>query len=87
MAYFAPLPLIGRMLRAAHTQRFFWVDDVFITGVLTRAANVTLVNLKQNVIHILNRKPEQFAIKENFFLTRKQYRSYWFYVINYKLLE
>ncbi|KAK6054042.1 hypothetical protein COOONC_08453 [Cooperia oncophora] len=87
MTYFAPLPLIRRMLRAAYTQRFFWVDDVFITGVLTKAANVTLVNLNRDVILIRNRKPEEFAIRENFFLTRKQYRSFWFHVINYKLLE
>ncbi|KAK6055518.1 hypothetical protein COOONC_06978, partial [Cooperia oncophora] len=39
LVYFASLSLIRRLLSAAYSQRFFWIDDIFITGVLAKAAN------------------------------------------------
>ncbi|KAK6022260.1 hypothetical protein OSTOST_12049 [Ostertagia ostertagi] len=60
------------------------IDDIFITGVLTEAANVSIDG--SEAIKVFKRNPEVPEFKEQFFLTDKQYTSYWFHVINYKLL-
>ncbi|KAK5967779.1 Hexosyltransferase [Trichostrongylus colubriformis] len=46
--YVAPLIAVERIISVAHSQRFFWIDDVFITGVLREAANVSITDVRQN---------------------------------------
>ncbi|KAK5967371.1 Hexosyltransferase [Trichostrongylus colubriformis] len=44
--YLAPLTAVERIISVAHSQRFFWIDDVFITGVLREAANVSIAEVR-----------------------------------------
>ena len=38
LTYLLPMPIIGDMLSASKRTPFFWIDDVYITGLLTREA-------------------------------------------------
>ncbi|KAK5986764.1 Hexosyltransferase [Trichostrongylus colubriformis] len=46
--YLAPITVVERLISVAHSQRFFWIDDVFITGVLRKAANVSIAKARLN---------------------------------------
>ncbi|KAK6031013.1 hypothetical protein OSTOST_02841, partial [Ostertagia ostertagi] len=84
LVYFTSLAVVKRLLSSANSQRFFWIDDVFITGVLAKAVNVTIDDLSKKIA-ITSRVPQEPKWKEDFFLTEKKYSSYWFHVINYNL--
>ncbi|RCN49429.1 N-acetyllactosaminide 3-alpha-galactosyltransferase [Ancylostoma caninum] len=85
MIYIVSLSAIRRMLATVHLQKFFWIDDVFITGVLTEASNVTI----RNIVDIIGegvRYPEELYFREAFFAIRKEDSPYWFFVANHEAL-
>ncbi|XGW11944.1 hypothetical protein V3C99_012982, partial [Haemonchus contortus] len=78
--YLAPISAVKKLLNVAHLQRFFWIDDVLITGVLRRAANVGITNMDTisgDTQYPLNRPRKKIA-----FLTKKLYVRQWFFAIN-----
>ncbi|XP_071097481.1 beta-1,3-galactosyltransferase brn-like [Haliotis cracherodii] len=44
-AYLAPMSVIKRLYGASSSVRMYWIDDVYITGLLTLATNTTIVAL------------------------------------------
>ncbi|XP_037564529.1 beta-1,3-galactosyltransferase 1 [Dermacentor silvarum] len=46
-AYLMKASVLTLLEKATHNATFFWVDDVYATGLLTKAANVTLVNIRR----------------------------------------
>ncbi|EYC30666.1 hypothetical protein Y032_0004g1707 [Ancylostoma ceylanicum] len=60
------------------------IDDVFITGVLTNASNVTVKNFQG--ITQGRKTPARTSNKETFFSLNKEHIIYWFFTYNYKVL-
>ncbi|EYC34197.1 hypothetical protein Y032_0001g3 [Ancylostoma ceylanicum] len=85
MIYIVSLSAIKRMLATVHLQKFFWIDDVFITGVLTEASNVTIRNI-EDIIGEGLRYPEELYFREVFFAISKEHSPYWFFVANHEAL-
>ncbi|KAL6734235.1 hypothetical protein Aduo_004797 [Ancylostoma duodenale] len=85
MIYIVSLSAVRRMLATVHLQKFFWIDDVFITGVLTEASNVSV----RNIVDIIGegvRYPEEVYFREVFFAISKEDSPYWFFVANHQAL-
>ncbi|EYC23032.1 hypothetical protein Y032_0016g3085 [Ancylostoma ceylanicum] len=80
MMYITTLATIKRMLDVVYLQKFFWIDDVFITGVLTEASNVTVKRFKS--IDEWRRKVH----KETFFSVYKEDIMHWYRSYNYEVL-
>ncbi|XP_030372044.1 beta-1,3-galactosyltransferase 5 [Scaptodrosophila lebanonensis] len=43
--------VVERLYRAAQQSRYFWVDDVMITGVLAQRTNTTIISLKPYILY------------------------------------
>ncbi|EYC30667.1 hypothetical protein Y032_0004g1707 [Ancylostoma ceylanicum] len=84
LAYITSMAAIKSMLNVVHLQKFFWIDDVFITGVLTNASNVTVKNFQG--ITQGRKTPARTSNKETFFSLNKEHIIYWFFTYNYKVL-
>ncbi|RCN43177.1 N-acetyllactosaminide 3-alpha-galactosyltransferase [Ancylostoma caninum] len=81
LMYIASPATIRRMLDVVHLQRFFWIDDVFITGVLTDASNVTVKRFGG-----VNEKRKKRRDRETFFYLNKEDIMYWFLNYNQNVL-
>ncbi|KAK6059600.1 hypothetical protein COOONC_02772 [Cooperia oncophora] len=82
--YLVPVSVVNRMLSVVHLQRFFWIDDVFITGVLPKAANVSITNMDtlSGIVYYPKDSPDGKIA----FLTEKKYFRHWFFVVNHERL-
>ncbi|KAL6734114.1 hypothetical protein Aduo_004688 [Ancylostoma duodenale] len=80
MMYIASIAAIKRMLTVVHLQKFFWIDDVFITGVLTEASNVTVRHF--DAVNEEYKFPLDVNDGASFFSVYKKYFVYWFMVYN-----
>ncbi|RCN34679.1 N-acetyllactosaminide 3-alpha-galactosyltransferase [Ancylostoma caninum] len=84
MMYIASIAAIKRMLAVVYLQKFFWIDDVFITGVLTKASNITVRHL--DAVNEEYKFPLDVNDGASFFSVYKKYFVYWFMVYNQKTI-
>ncbi|KAK6053434.1 hypothetical protein COOONC_09060 [Cooperia oncophora] len=82
--YLASVSVVKRLLDVVHLQRFFWIDDVFITGVLVNAANISVTDM--NRLTLSEHDPRARLNGSVAFITGRQYFRHWFFAVNYETL-
>lgn len=77
MAYFMTKTTVSHLVQASHSVKFFWVDDIFITGYVAKQAKTRHVNTP-----FFMRDPDNFegfqSNKPMFSLTLRENTSTWF---------
>ncbi|XP_067661890.1 beta-1,3-galactosyltransferase 1-like [Haliotis asinina] len=69
-AYLAPMSVIQRLYEASASVRMYWIDDVYVTGLLTLATNTTIVGLTnmEAYKHIVKSPIPKFIMKKALFI-------------------
>ncbi|EPB70718.1 N-acetyllactosaminide 3-alpha-galactosyltransferase [Ancylostoma ceylanicum] len=70
VGYIAHKHAVLRMLDAVSQSEFFWVDDIFTTGVLTEKSNVPLYSIN-NAVEIFKENATKLDLKTMFHLTKQ----------------
>ncbi|WKX96150.1 hypothetical protein Q1695_012529 [Nippostrongylus brasiliensis] len=85
MIYLVQVSSLRKMINSVPSKQFFWIDDVFVTGVLTEAANVTVMPIN-SMVSGQHHLPKEELKQPEAFQTNRDLNKYWFYAINHKLL-
>ncbi|XP_046542741.1 uncharacterized protein LOC124253063 isoform X2 [Haliotis rubra] len=69
-AYLAPVSVIKRLYEASSSVRMYWIDDVYVTGLLTLATDTTVVALSnmEAYKHIVKSPIPKFIMKKALFI-------------------
>ena len=82
--WLVPTRILPNLLHAALNSKFLWVDDVYLTGILAKSANIS--HIKMRNIHISFRKKKEKYKMIAWLSTKKDDRVQWWKEINEVLL-
>ncbi|EYC37174.1 hypothetical protein Y032_0818g2518 [Ancylostoma ceylanicum] len=82
LAYTIPRQGIIRVLQALQTQKFLWIDDIFVTGVLARHSAVSHVNVDEQYDYYPMQSVPIWKNSYTFALIQKCNIEYFFLIAN-----
>ncbi|KAL6733961.1 hypothetical protein Aduo_004553 [Ancylostoma duodenale] len=82
LAYILPREAIVKLLHALQKQKFLWLDDIFVTGVLARLTTVSRVNIDTQYNYNPMKSVQIWRDSCTFALIRKCNFEYFFLIAN-----